>query len=83
MTIPANVEEDMHEVGCATERLSEKALQQRYSGLRSIEEPEIHRGIAAPRKVVCRHIATCALRPDALCGSITKNLVAVAEVCVV
>ena len=78
VTIPADVEEDMHEVSCAAERLSEKALQQRYSGLKSVEEPEDQE--SGPPKSVCRHVATCALRADALCGSITQNLVEVAEV---
>ena len=83
---PRNEEDkDMHEVGCAAERLSELSIQQRFCGLRGIAaggetaslggggaEPSL--ASAASGSALCRHLALFTLRLDVPCADITSLL---------
>ena len=84
---------DMHEVVCASQRLSEAAIHIRFAGLRAagasagggaaelieVEDRVVLGAGGDSSSSVCRHLAIIALRPDAVAGAVTTALVEVAR----
>lgn len=84
---------DMHEVVCASQRLSEAAIHMRFAGLRAagasagggaaglieVENGGVLGAGGDASSSMCRHLAIIALRPDAVAGAVTTALVEVAR----